>query len=66
MMDMEFPTIDPSDPLKLSEEEEELLHTLTLSFCHSALLHKHIKFLYSKAVCINAVIPTFFITAVFQ
>ncbi len=38
MMDMEFPTIDPSDPLKLSEEEEELLHTLTLSFCHSALL----------------------------
>ena len=48
MMDMEFPTIDPSDPLKLSEEEEELLHTLTLSFCHSALLHKHIKFLYSN------------------
>ena len=47
MMDMEFP-IDPSDPLKLSEEEEELLHTLTLSFCHSALLHKHIKFLYSN------------------
>lgn len=48
MIDMEFPTIDPSDPLKLSEEEEELLHTLTLSFCHSALLHKHIKFLYSN------------------
>ena len=48
MLDMDFPTIDPADPLKLSEEEEELLHTLTLSFCHSALLHKHIKFLYSN------------------
>lgn len=48
MMDMNFPTIDPADPLKLSQEEEELLHTLTLSFCHSSLLHKHIKFLYSN------------------
>lgn len=47
MLDMIFPTIDPKDPLKLSKEEEELLHTLTLSFRHSALLHKHIKFLYS-------------------
>ena len=47
MMDMRFPTVDPEAPLKLSKEEEELLHTLKLSFQHNALLHKHVKFLYS-------------------
>ncbi len=47
MLDMSFPTVDPKDPLKLTEEEEELLHTLRLSFTHSQLLHKHVKFLYS-------------------
>lgn len=48
MLDMNFPTVDPANPLKLTQEEEELLHTLNLSFRHSALLHKHIKFLYSN------------------
>lgn len=48
MLDMNFPTVDPKDPLKLTEEEEELIHTLELSFCHNSLLHKHIKFLYSN------------------
>lgn len=47
MMDTIFPTIDPLDPLKLTKEEEELLNTITLSFKHSAQLHKHIRFLYS-------------------
>ena len=47
LMDTSFPTIDPRHPLKLSAEEEELLNTLALSFKHSDLLHKHIKFLYS-------------------
>ena len=47
MLDMEFPTVDPKDPLKLTREEEELVHTLRLSFKHSQLLHKHVKFLYS-------------------
>ncbi len=47
MLDMHFPTVDPKNPLALSPEEEELLHTLKLSFRHSALLHKHVKFLYS-------------------
>lgn len=47
MLDMFFPTIDPKDPLKLSKEEEELLHTLQLSFMHNELLHKHVRFLYS-------------------
>lgn len=48
MLDMNFPTVDPKDPLKLTEEEEELIHTLELSFCHNSLLHKHIKFLYTN------------------
>ena len=47
MLDMKFPTIDPKDPLKLTEQEAELLQTLKMSFRHSGLLHKHIKFLYS-------------------
>ncbi len=47
MMDMKFPTIDWNDPLKLSDDEKELLHTLSLSFRHNDLLHKHVKFLYS-------------------
>ena len=47
MLDMQCPTVDPKDPLKLTKEEEELLHTLELSFTHNSLLHKHIKFLYS-------------------
>lgn len=47
MLDMNFPTVDPKDPLRLTAEEEELLNTLALSFKHSELLHRHIKFLYS-------------------
>ncbi len=47
MLDSSFPTVDPADPLKLNKEEEELLHTLQLSFKHNELLHKHVRFLYS-------------------
>lgn len=47
MMDMNFPTVNEKDPLKLTKEEEELLGTLVMSFKHSDLLHKHIRFLYS-------------------
>ncbi|MDO4267597.1 MAG: fructose-1,6-bisphosphatase [Eubacteriales bacterium] len=48
MLDTRFPTINPSNPLMLTREEEELLHTLITSFMHSGLLHKHIRFLYSN------------------
>ena len=47
MLDTYFPTVDPKDPLKLTKEEEELLHVLTFSFLHSEVLHSHIRFLYS-------------------
>ena len=47
MLDMVLPTVDPKDPLKLSKEEEELMHTLQMSFKHSGKLQRHIRFVYS-------------------
>jgi len=47
MKDMNFPTIDPKDPIKLSKEEEELMNILRVSFRHSTNLNRHIKFVYS-------------------
>ncbi len=47
MLDTNFPTVDPKDPFRLTKEEEELLHTLVLSFRHSELLHRHINFIYT-------------------
>ena len=47
MLDMDLPTVDPKDPLKLTKEEEELIHNLCMSFKHSSTLHRHIRFIYS-------------------
>ncbi len=47
MLDMNLPTVDPADPLRLTKEEEELLNTLTLSFRHSNALQRHIRYIYS-------------------
>ncbi|MDR1766470.1 MAG: fructose-1,6-bisphosphatase [Lachnospiraceae bacterium] len=46
MLDTNFPTVDPKNPFALHGEEEELLHTLLLSFKNCDLLHRHVKFLY--------------------
>jgi Uncharacterized protein conserved in bacteria len=46
--DTSFPTVDWSDPHKLSEREEDLIEKLTRSFVNSEKLQRHIKFLYSK------------------
>lgn len=57
MLDTSLPTVDPKDPLKLTREEEELLHTLSLSFRHNSTLHRHIKFIYSHGAmykCCNS------------
>lgn len=57
MLDTYFPTVNEKDPLKLTKEEEELLNTLVMSFRHSDLLHKHIRFLYSHGAlykCYNS------------
>lgn len=47
MLDKNFPTINPKNPLELTKGEKELLRTLSASFKHSEALHRHIKFLYS-------------------
>lgn len=46
--DKMFPTIDPLNPYDLTEDEQEVIDKLVLSFKHSDKLQKHIKFLYRK------------------
>jgi fructose-1,6-bisphosphatase III len=48
LLDTHFPTIDPKDPYKLTDEEAGVIDKLRISFMHSELLKKHVKFLYSK------------------
>lgn len=48
MLDMNFPTVDPEDPYRLSEEEENLVEKLCASFLNSEKLARHIRCLYSK------------------
>ena len=43
-----FPTVDPNDPYKLTEEEEMVVKRLRESFLNSERLQKHVQFLYSK------------------
>ncbi|AZP03227.1 fructose-1,6-bisphosphatase [Jeotgalibaca ciconiae] len=43
-----FPTIDPKNPYKLTEEEEVVVQKLMDGFLNSERLHKHIQFLYSR------------------
>lgn len=57
LKDTNFPTIDPDDPYKLTETEEELMESLCSSFIHSEKLQRHIRFLYTNGsmylVCNN-------------
>ena len=46
--DANFPTINPKDPYKLTEEEREIMHRLKDSFKNSESLQTHINFLFSK------------------
>lgn len=48
LLDRDFPTVDPSDPYRLTEEESHVIRQLTESFRHSEKLQKHIRFLYAK------------------
>lgn len=48
LKDSFFPTVDPDDPLRLSDEERELIRILHSSFHHSKALNAHIQFLYAK------------------
>ena len=48
MLDMDFPTVDPRHPDRLTPDEEELVHTLCRSFAESERLQRHVHFLYAK------------------
>ncbi len=47
MLDRRFPTIDPEDPYRLSEDENELVEGIWQSFRHSAQLRRHIEYIYN-------------------
>jgi fructose-1,6-bisphosphatase-3 len=47
LLDKNFPTVDPADPYKLTEEEEEVMYKLRTSIKNSKRLQKHIEFLFS-------------------
>ena len=47
LKDSSFPTVDPADPLELSDGEKELMSVLSATFRHSEKLHRHIRFLYT-------------------
>ena len=54
MRSCHFPTIDPTNPNKLTEEEETLMQKLHHSFAVSEKLHKHIRALLSHG-CMYAI-----------
>ncbi len=48
LRDQHFPTIDPKEPWKLTEKEQEVVDRLVYAFVNCEKLQKHIRFLYSK------------------
>jgi fructose-1,6-bisphosphatase-3 len=46
--DTNFPTVDPKNPYKLTDEERELISKLKFSFLNSEKLQRHVRCLFSK------------------
>ena len=53
MIDCNFPTVDPKDPYKLTDEEADIVHKLHHSFTRSEKLHKHMKCLFRYGCMYN-------------
>ena len=56
LKDTNFPTIDPKNPLKLTEREERVISILEKAFEHSKELHREMRYIYSHGSmykCIN-------------
>ena len=52
----EFPTLDPSNPIKLTDEEKNIIDGLKYSFLHSEKMQRHLNFMFSKGsiyLCCN-------------
>ena len=47
MRDMNFPTVDPKDPYKLTEAEEEVMVALESSILNSEKLQRHINYMFT-------------------
>lgn len=55
--DTNFPTIDPANPFKLTDEERDLINRLKFSFINSEKLERHVRCLYAKGsmyLCFNS------------
>ena len=48
LLDKSFPTIDPADPYRLSEEEENVMKRLRMNFRNCDKLQEHVRFLFNK------------------
>ena len=48
MKDLDFPTVDPADPYRLTEEEELVVDRLRHAFVPCEKLQRHVRFLFSK------------------
>lgn len=48
LLDTNFPTIDPKDPYRLTEEEEEVMERLERAFIGCDKLQEHMRFLLAK------------------
>lgn len=46
--DVDFPTVDPDNPYKLTDEEEAVMDRLVYSFMNSDRLKEHVRFLINK------------------
>lgn len=48
MKDTDFPTVDPKNPYRLTEEEALVVDRLRHAFTHCEKLQRHVRFLFSK------------------
>ncbi len=46
LLDTNFPTVDPDDPYKLTDEEKDVVDKLVKAFRHSEKLQRHVGFLF--------------------
>ncbi len=53
LRDVDFPTINPQNPLALTKEEEEVLEYLKTAFTKSEKLMRHVNFLFEKGDLYN-------------
>ena len=48
LLDTNFPTVDPKDPYKLTDEEQNIMDRLERAFLHCEKLQEHIRFMLTK------------------